>query len=134
MSIGTDRQQQEQSLADLAFWAIWGLLFTLPLLAEPVALAFGWRIFFLGDARIQLVWASLVQFGTGSHSYRGALRELSAGRPGLDTAVVLATTGAYGYSFYHALFLPGTGTYFGETAAALLLVTAGKLAIRAFSH
>lgn len=50
--------------------------------------------------KIQLVLATLVQFGPGSYFYRGAWRALRGGSFSMDFLVALSTTIIYAYSVY----------------------------------
>lgn len=81
------------------------------------------------DARLQLVLATLVQFGLGARFYRGGWKALKARSGNMDLLVALGTSAAYGLSLYLLLEHAGHGMphlYFEASAAVITLVLLGK--------
>ncbi len=80
---------------------------------------------------IQLVLASLVQFGPGLRFYRKGAPALLRGTPDMNSLVMLGTSAAYGYSVV-ATFIPqvlpeGTANVYYEPAAVIItLVLLGR--------
>lgn len=105
-------------------------LLTLPLVANWVATWLGWRIFFLADPRIQLVWATILQLACGWPFVAGALRGRGAHR-GLDVVIALGTWALFGYGLYLTLLRPEVAThpYFQWQSVLILAVTLDRLAV-----
>lgn len=105
-------------------------LLTLPLAAHWVAIWLGWRIFFLADPWIQLVWATLLQLACGWPFLAGALRGRGA-RRGLDALVALGTWSLYGYGLYLTILRPEVAThpYFQMQSVLILTVTLDRLTV-----
>lgn len=80
---------------------------------------------------IQLILASLVQFGPGLRFYRKGFPALLRGTPDMNSLVMLGTSSAYGYSVV-ATFIPqvlpeGTANVYYEPAAVIItLVLLGR--------
>ena len=75
---------------------------------------------------LQLVLATIVQFGAGARFYRPAFAALRAGTGNMDLLVVLGTTAAYGLSLFHLIAQPGAHLYFEASTAVITLVLLGK--------
>ncbi|CAN5454366.1 copper-translocating P-type ATPase CopA1 [soil metagenome] len=112
---------------------------TIPLAAPMVLQAVGvqWML----NGWVQLVVASLVQFGFGWRFYRAGWKALAAGAGNMDLLVALGTSAAYGLSVYLLLQHGGGGMgdgmghangsamphlYFEASAAVITLVMLGK--------
>ena len=109
-----------------------GLAFTLPLFVLSM-----WRgssaLAHVSSSRwydfLLLVLASPVQFYTGMHFYRGAVRSLATGAANMDVLVALGSSAAYFYSLA-VLFFPaslGSHVYFETSAMIITLISLGKL-------
>jgi Cu+-exporting ATPase len=109
----------------VAGWQInlWlGILCTVPLMIGEWLLGLGtarwfqWASFFL---------AGIVQLFAGTPFYRGAWRQLKAGRSNMDTLVALGSTTAFAYSTWALLRRVGGHVYFMEAAAIITLISVG---------
>ncbi|MBS0449055.1 MAG: cadmium-translocating P-type ATPase [Proteobacteria bacterium] len=104
-----------------------GALLTLPLAAPMLLGLFGiaWAL----DPWLQLVLASLVQFGLGARFYRAGWAALRAGSGNMDLLVALGTSAAYGLSAYLLAAHAGHGMphlYFEAAAVVITLVLLGR--------
>jgi Cu+-exporting ATPase len=90
----------------------------------------GWRIFFLADPWIQLVWATLLQLACGWPFLVGALRGPGA-RRGFDALITLGTWSLFGYGLYLTVFRPHVAThpYFQLQSVLILTVTLDRLTV-----
>ncbi|WP_082743835.1 MULTISPECIES: heavy metal translocating P-type ATPase [unclassified Burkholderia] len=79
-------------------------------------------------AWLQLVLASIVQFGFGARFYRAAWHALKARAGNMDLLVALGTSAAYGLSIWLMLRDPGQAAhlYFEASAVIVTLVRFGK--------
>lgn len=68
-------------------------LLTLPLVADLVARALGFQVFYLADLKLQLVWGALVQLGAAWPLYGDAWRH--GGRP---RVIALLSLAFFGYN------------------------------------
>jgi Cu+-exporting ATPase len=93
------------------------ILFSLPLIAHMI----GFHI----DPYIQLLCASVVQFGAGRGLYKSAWHSLKSLMGNMDLLVILGTTAAYGYSVI-ALLLHRSDLYFEVGAVVITLVLVGR--------
>ncbi len=76
---------------------------------------------------LQIVLATIVQFGCGYPFYYGTWQGLKRFSANMDTLVALGTTAAYGYSLYSA-FSPGPHHLYFETSALLIaFILLGKV-------
>jgi P-type Cu+ transporter len=76
---------------------------------------------------LQVILATIVQFGGGYPFYYGAWHGLKRFSANMDTLVALGTTAAYGYSLYSA-FTPGPHSLYFETSALLIsFILLGKV-------
>ncbi|MFC5431183.1 heavy metal translocating P-type ATPase [Paraburkholderia denitrificans] len=99
---------------------------TAPLVVPMFTRGFG--IDWMLPASVQLVLASIVQFGFGARFYRAAWRALRAGAGNMDLLVALGTSAAWGVSVYAMLAHPGEDAhlYFEASAVVITLVRFGK--------
>lgn len=113
-----------------SFHLFLSFLLTLPLAAHWVAMWLGWRIFFLADPHIQLVWATVLQLACGWPFLAGALRGQGS-RRGWDLAVTLGTWGLFGYGLYLTFLRPEVAThpYFQMQSVLILTVTLDRLTV-----
>ncbi|MDE1182014.1 heavy metal translocating P-type ATPase [Paraburkholderia sp.] len=110
-------------------------LLTLPLVAPMVGAWFGASaqagnhgMIAMPPPWLQLVLASIVQFGFGARFYRAAYRAVRAGAGNMDLLVALGTSAAYGISVYELIAHPGESAhlYFEASAVVITLVRFGK--------
>ena len=90
---GRDEPGRELLLGREAVALTVSLLFTLPLLADTAAHWFGWRAFFLADAKIQLVLATLAHAWGGARFYAGAV---TGSRIGMLSALAVGAIYLFG--------------------------------------
>lgn len=80
----------------------------------------------LGNKYLQLVLATLVQFGAGWQFYRDAYYAVKGGGANMSVLVVLGTMAAYLFSIYN-IFIPNGMVYFETSAILITLIILGKL-------
>ncbi|MDN3508244.1 MAG: copper-translocating P-type ATPase [Simkaniaceae bacterium] len=96
-----------------------GALIALPLLLPMLGVPFEIPPY------IQLIMASVVQFGIGYHFYIGAWQSLKKGSAGMDLLVAMGTSAAYGFSVWATI----TGyphLYFETSAVLIVLIDLGR--------
>ncbi len=134
---GADRRQQEQQGLKRAFMlaaVLTAPIFItemgghlLPAFHHWLSATFGMQTLLV----MQLVLATLVQFGPGLRFYRNGAPALMRGAPDMNSLVMLGTSAAYGYSLM-ATFAPGVlpeGTahvYYEPAAVIITLVLLGR--------
>ncbi|WP_369324876.1 heavy metal translocating P-type ATPase [Burkholderia cepacia] len=102
---------------------IWSAVLSAPLIAPMLVAPFG--IHLMPNGWVQLVLASIVQFGFGARFYRAAWHAVKARTGNMDLLVALGTSAAYGLSLW--MLLRGTGhLYFEASAVIVTLVRFGK--------
>ncbi|WP_416269077.1 heavy metal translocating P-type ATPase (plasmid) [Burkholderia cepacia] len=105
---------------------IWSAVLSAPLVAPMLVAPFG--IHLMPSGWVQLVLASIVQFGFGARFYRAAWHAVKARTGNMDLLVALGTSAAYGLSLW--MLLRGTGhsghLYFEASAVIVTLVRFGK--------
>ncbi|RQT49354.1 heavy metal translocating P-type ATPase [Burkholderia cepacia] len=105
---------------------IWSAVLSAPLIAPMLVAPFG--IHLMPNGWVQLVLASIVQFGFGARFYRAAWHAMKARTGNMDLLVALGTSAAYGLSLW--MLLRGTGhsghLYFEASAVIVTLVRFGK--------
>ncbi len=101
-------------------------LLTAPLVLPMLAAPFGVDPMLPGW--LQLVLATLVQFGFGARFYRAAWHALKARAGNMDLLVALGTSAAYGLSLWQLALHPGSHAhlYFEASAVIITLVRFGK--------
>lgn len=92
-------------------------LLSLPLVADPIAQLFGYEVFYLADAKLQVVWGSLALFLGGWPLYAMALRRVQGKFAGFAALASLL----YGVALYQALVHAGPGRLFLAAAGVILL-------------
>jgi cation transport ATPase len=122
------RERLSHEAAYQAFQFVVCFVFTAPLVAHWVAMWLGWRVFFLADPRIQIVWATILQLAGAWPFYAGARRGQGA-RRSADLAVAAATTGLYLYGADLTFWRPAVTShpYFQVQATVITLVTLDRL-------
>ncbi|BCI67737.1 heavy metal translocating P-type ATPase [Acetobacter aceti] len=123
---GTDdtarKVRREQEKRRLQLELATGILLTAPLLLDMVG-----GMHLMLPRWIQLVLATLVQFGLGAKFYRGAWAALRGGGANMDVLVALGTTVAWFASAVITVFGLPEQVWFESGATVLTLVTAGRL-------
>jgi Cu+-exporting ATPase len=98
----------------------------LPLTMPMIAALLGQDLML--PAGLQLLFASVVQFGAGARFYVSAYRALRARAGNMDLLVALGTSAAYGLSVWQMIAHPGDTMhlYFEASAVVIVLVRLGK--------
>lgn len=128
---GSGRPGEGPALAFYLFVLVATLLPALPLVADWVAAALGWQIFFLADGRIQSVFASAVLLMGGWPLVSGLFQRAWRGPARVAAGLsILAATGLYAYGLYRTYRRPDLGSHdlFQMEAAVLLGVALLRLA------
>ncbi|NIF14031.1 heavy metal translocating P-type ATPase, partial [Burkholderia sp. Ax-1735] len=105
---------------------IWSAVLSAPLVAPMLVAPFGIDLMLPGW--LQLMLASIVQFGYGARFYRAAWHAVKARTGNMDLLVALGTSAAYGLSLWMLLrdpLHPGH-LYFEASAVIVTLVRFGK--------
>ncbi|KAG8154734.1 heavy metal translocating P-type ATPase [Burkholderia catarinensis] len=105
---------------------IWSAVLSAPLVAPMLVAPFGIDLMLPGW--LQLVLASVVQFGFGARFYRAAWHAVKARAGNMDLLVALGTSAAYGLSLWMLLRDPAHPghLYFEASAVIVTLVRFGK--------
>lgn len=105
---------------------IWSAVLSAPLVAPMLVAPFGIDLMLPGW--LQLVLASIVQFGFGARFYRAAWHAVKARTGNMDLLVALGTSAAYGLSLWMLLRDPAHPghLYFEASAVIVTLVRFGK--------
>lgn len=122
---------QKLKKQDTDFWSPTGLsrvligfLISLPLMAPMLLMP--WGIHLEINPFVQLLLATVVQFGLGWRFYKAAYKALRSGSANMDVLISLGTTCAYGLSF----FLMTQGhlheLYFESSSVVISMVLLGK--------
>jgi Cu+-exporting ATPase len=121
---GSDEELAAQRLAqrELATLSL-ALALTAPLVAPMALMLLGIEWSLAGP--VQLLLASVVQFGLGARFYRGAWSALRAFSGNMDLLVALGTSAAFGLSVYQLSVGHGE-LYFEASASVITLVLLGK--------
>lgn len=125
--MATDRQTDDE-VGFQAFQLLVSFVLTLPLAAHWVAVWLGWRVFFLADPHIQIVWATILLPAGLWPFVAGAVRG-QGGRRLSDAVVTLAASGLYGYGAYLTVWRPQVAShpYFQLQAVIITAVTMDRL-------
>lgn len=75
---------------------------------------------------VQLILATIVQFGAGYSFYVGAYQSMKAKTAGMDTLVALGTSAAYFYSLFAVIFQFSKDLYFETSAVLIALILLGR--------
>lgn len=100
------------------------LLLALPLMLPMIGDVFGkpWGI----PIYLQLILATLIQFGAGYSFYIATFRGLKALSANMDTLVALGTSAAYFYSLFAVIFGFSDFLYFETSAVLIALILLGR--------
>ncbi|KVO24963.1 copper-transporting ATPase [Burkholderia ubonensis] len=121
----TDTRKRREAIRERNL-VIAAALLSAPLIAPMFAAPFG--VDAMLNGWLQLVLASLVQFGFGARFYRAAWHAIKARAGNMDLLVALGTSAAYGLSLWMLLrdpMHPGH-LYFEASAVIITLVRFGK--------
>ena len=123
---------RNDEVAFQAFQSLVSLVLTLPLAAHWVAIWLGWRIFFLADPHIQIIWATLLLLAGAWPFALGALRH----RRVSDAAVTLLALALYGYGTYITFWRPAITThpYFQVQSLIITGITLDRLVAAVLSR
>lgn len=98
---------------------IFALLLSIPL----VLTMFGVHL----SHSIEVILATIVQFGAGYSFYMGSYKSLKSGSANMDVLVALGTSAAYFYSLFAVLFHFSEYIYFETSAVLISLILLGRL-------
>ena len=124
---GTSAHDIEARKLRLLFLA--GVIFTIPVVLFSYPKIFGFIPLAGSDvsAYLTFVFASVVQFGTGSRFYTGAFRIAKMKSANMDTLVVLGTTTAYLFSAFNTFPVPvWHNIYYDASAVVVTFIILGK--------
>ena len=111
---------KQASLWPIIISVILAIPFVLPMLLEP----FG--IHWMMPAWLQLVIASVVQFGLGAKFYRSGFNAAKALSGNMDLLVAIGTSAAYGLSLYQLIIGNNDHLYFESSVVIITLILIGK--------
>ncbi|OCG01979.1 heavy metal translocating P-type ATPase [Gilliamella apis] len=111
---------KQASLWPIIISVILAIPFVLPMLLEP----FG--IHWMMPAWLQLVIASVVQFGLGAKFYRSGFNAAKALSGNMDLLVAIGTSAAYGLSLYQLIIGNDDHLYFESSVVIITLILIGK--------
>lgn len=118
-------QQAEKEKLKKKF--ILSFLFSLPFLGMMLSHLFSFPFpQSLMSPWLQIILATVVQFGLGAYFYRGAYYALKTGGANMDVLVALGTSAAYFYSLLAVFFLPDAPLYFEVSVMLITLILLGK--------
>ena len=111
---------KQASLWPIIISVILAIPFVLPMLLEP----FG--IHWMMPPWLQLVIASVVQFGLGAKFYRSGFNAAKALSGNMDLLVAIGTSAAYGLSLYQLIIGNNDHLYFESSVVIITLILIGK--------
>ncbi|OCG08401.1 copper-translocating P-type ATPase [Gilliamella apis] len=111
---------KQASLWPIIISVILAIPFVLPMLLEP----FG--IHWMMPAWLQLVIASVVQFGLGAKFYRSGFNAAKVLSGNMDLLVAIGTSAAYGLSLYQLIIGNDDHLYFESSVVIITLILIGK--------
>lgn len=111
---------KQASVWPIIISVILALPFVLPMLLE----LFG--IHWMMPAWLQLVIASIVQFGLGAKFYRSGFNAAKALSGNMDLLVAIGTSAAYGLSLYQLIIGHADHLYFESSVVIITLILIGK--------
>ena len=112
--------EKQASLWPIIISVLLAIPFVLPMLFEP----FG--IHLMMPAWLQLVIASIVQFGLGAKFYRSGFNAVKALSGNMDLLVAIGTSAAYGLSLYQWIIGNNDHLYFESSVVIITLILIGK--------
>lgn len=111
---------KQASVWPIIISVIFAIPFVLPMLLE----LFG--IHWMMPAWLQLVIASIVQFGLGAKFYRSGFNAAKALSGNMDLLVAIGTSAAYGLSLYQLIIGHADHLYFESSVVIITLILIGK--------
>lgn len=112
--------EKQASLWPIVASILFAIPFVLPMLLEP----FGFHL--MMPAWLQLILASIVQFGLGAKFYRSGFSALKAFTGNMDLLVAIGTSAAYGLSLYQLITGHYDHLYFESSVVIITLILVGK--------
>ena len=112
--------EKQASLWPIIISVLLAIPFVLPMLLEP----FGINL--MMPAWLQLVIASIVQFGLGAKFYRSGFNAVKALSGNMDLLVAIGTSAAYGLSLYQWIIGNNDHLYFESSVVIITLILIGK--------
>ncbi|OCF96955.1 copper-translocating P-type ATPase [Gilliamella sp. wkB308] len=112
--------EKQASLWPIVVSILFAIPFVLPMLLEP----FGFHL--MMPAWLQLILASIVQFGLGAKFYRSGFSALKAFTGNMDLLVAIGTSAAYGLSLYQLITGHYDHLYFESSVVIITLILVGK--------
>ena len=112
--------EKQASLWPIIISVLLAIPFVLPMLFEP----FG--IHLMMPAWLQLIMASIVQFGLGAKFYRSGFNAVKALSGNMDLLVAIGTSAAYGLSLYQWIIGNNNHLYFESSVVIITLILIGK--------
>ena len=112
--------EKQASLWPIIISVLLAIPFVLPMLFEP----FG--IHLMMPAWLQLIIASIVQFGLGAKFYRSGFNAVKALSGNMDLLVAIGTSAAYGLSLYQWIIGNNDHLYFESSVVIITLILIGK--------
>ncbi|MFQ0993586.1 heavy metal translocating P-type ATPase [Gilliamella sp. BG2] len=117
---GAKKVNKQASIWPIVISVILAIPFVLPMLLEP----FGFHV--MMPAWLQLVIASIVQFGLGAKFYRSGFNAAKALSGNMDLLVAIGTSAAYGLSVYQLIMGNDEHLYFESSVIIITLILLGK--------
>lgn len=111
-------QHTDSSFLRLLILTILAFTLSLPLMLSMLGMPL--------PVNVQIILATVVQFGCGYSFYAGAWQGLKRFSANMDTLVALGTSAAYGYSLYSA-FMDSRHMYFETSSLLISFILLGKL-------
>lgn len=111
---------KQPSIMPIIISALLAIPLVLPMLLEP----FG--IMWMLPGYLQLIIASIVQFGLGAKFYRSGFNAAKALSGNMDLLVAIGTSAAYGLSVYQLLRGQNDHLYFESSVVIITLILLGK--------
>ncbi|MDF7666510.1 heavy metal translocating P-type ATPase [Orbaceae bacterium ESL0727] len=114
------RPHKQPSILPVVISALLALPLVLPMLLAP----FG--IMWMLPGYVQLIIASIVQFGLGAKFYRSGFNAAKALSGNMDLLVAIGTSAAYGLSVYQLIRGDDSHLYFESSVVIITLILLGK--------
>ncbi|OCG62040.1 heavy metal translocating P-type ATPase [Gilliamella sp. Fer4-1] len=119
----TDNQRKSKRQSSI-YPIIVAIIFAIPFVFPMLLALFGLNL--MMPAWLQLVIASIVQFGLGAKFYRSAFNAVKALSGNMDLLVAIGTSAAYGLSVYQFITGNTEHLYFESTVVIITLILVGK--------
>ncbi len=118
------KEEEEKGINWLAVRTFVALILAIPLVIPMFAQIFGksWEL----HSYLQLIIATIVQFGAGYSFYLATYRGLKRVSANMDTLVALGTSAAYFYSLFATIFGFSEHLYFETSVVLIALILLGR--------